>query len=167
IAHKERGVHALARPLGAVLAVVVRAALAGEGAGERTPVALVPVPSRAKAVRVRGHDATATMTRMAARRLSGSLPVTIVAPVLRLRPGVVDQAGLSSAQRADNLDGSMAVDGVALRRLIRRYRRAHLVVCDDVVTTGATLGEAQRALATVGIEILASACVATTRPRSV
>ncbi|MFC6340712.1 phosphoribosyltransferase family protein, partial [Nocardioides hankookensis] len=38
-------------------------------------------------------------------------------------------------------------------------------VCDDVVTTGVTLREAQRALEAVGLEVAAAAAVAATRRR--
>ena len=44
-------------------------------------------------------------------------------------------------------------------------RTCGLVICDDVVTTGATLREAQRALEAVGLEVTAVAAVAATRRR--
>ncbi|WP_323791214.1 phosphoribosyltransferase family protein, partial [Nocardioides sp.] len=68
------------------------------------------------------------------------------------------------ARRA-NLAGSMACASASLRRLARRVGAAHVVVCDDVLTTGATLAEAQRALAAVGLPVLAHACVAATPRR--
>ncbi|THA44259.1 ComF family protein, partial [Streptomyces sp. A1136] len=62
LAHKERGALPLAGPLGAALAAAVLAGAAwsgreaGEGAGERAAVVLVPVPSARHRVRARGHD---------------------------------------------------------------------------------------------------------------
>ncbi|TNM42885.1 ComF family protein [Nocardioides albidus] len=161
LAHKERRVLALARPLGELLATSVAASLATIGAG--APVLLVPVPSRAATVRQRGHDPTLTMARAAARTLG---PDVRTAPLLRLRPGVVDQAGLDAAGRAANLAGSMTVPAPAVRRISRRCPRAHVVVCDDVLTTGATLREAQRALEAAGVRVHAAAVVAATRRRS-
>ena len=157
LAHKERRVLALARPLGELLAGSVEA---GAPPG---PLVLVPVPSRATTVRQRGHDPTLAMTRAAARTLG---PEVRVARLLRLRPGVVDQAGLDAAGRAANLAGSMTVPAAAVRRLVRRCPRAHVVVCDDVLTTGATLREAQRALEAAGVRVHAAAVVAATRRRS-
>lgn len=159
LAHKERRVLPLARPLGGLLAASVAQALAD--ARVAGGVVLVPVPSRPRAVRQRGHDPTRAMVRAAAAALRGQHDVT-TAPLLRVRPGVVDQAGLDAGARAANLAGSMAVSGDAVRRLGRRRPRAHVVVCDDVLTTGATLREAQRALESVGLPVLAAATVAAT-----
>jgi len=165
IAHKERRVLALARPLGGLLAGAVTAALTAQDVDPAAPVVLVPVPSRRRVVRGRGHDPTLVMTRLAAQALLGAGRPVLVGRLLRLRSGVADQAGLDADQRAANLSGSMAVDGHAVRRLGHRMPQAHLVVCDDVVTTGATLRETRRAMAAVGAEVLAAACVAATRRR--
>lgn len=159
LAHKERRVLALARPLGRLLAASVAQALAD--ARVAGGVVLVPVPSRPGAVRERGHDPTDAMVRAAAAALRGEYDV-VSARLLRVRPGLVDQAGLDASARAANLAGSMAVSGDVVRRLGRRHPRAHVVVCDDVLTTGATLREAQRALEAVGLPVLAAATVAAT-----
>lgn len=158
--HKERRAHALARPLGDLLAHAVAATPIP--AHPAAPVVLVPVPSRAATVRQRGHDPTRTLTVRAARTLRRTGRDIQVAPLLRLRPGVLDQAGLDAAGRAANLVGSLTVPTARLRRLARSTPRAHLVVCDDVLTTGATLREAQRALAAVGLTVHGHAVVAAT-----
>ena len=165
LAHKENRVLSLGRPLGELLACSVAAALDAAGRAAAQPVLLVPVPSRAAAVRERGHDPTAAMTAVAARTLTASNRPTRVARLLHLRPGVLDQAGLDTRQRSANLAGSMTAPSAAVRRQAARRRHAHVIVCDDILTTGATLREAQRALEAAGVQVLAAAVVAATRRR--
>lgn len=157
---KERQLFGLVGPVAAMLAASVRAA-ATSG-----PVVLVPVPSRRATVRARGHDPTWAITSTAARVLAGAGHDVSAQRLLHLRPGVVDQAGLGAAERASNLAGSMACPGTGLRRLAARRSRVRVVVCDDVLTTGSTAREAQRALEAVGLEVAAVAVVAATRRRS-
>ena len=152
LAHKEHGVLSLGAPLARLLATAVVAA------GVPAPLVLVPVPSRPSTVRARGHDPTGAMTARAARLLGAT-----AVPLLRTRAGLVDQAGLDAAQRAANLAGSLHCPSPGLRRLARSHPGAHVVVCDDVVTTGATAREAQRALESVGLAVAAVAAVAVTR----
>ncbi len=74
LAHKEHRVLALTRPLGGLLARSVVESRAGPAA----PLVLVPVPSRPRAVRQRGHDPTLAMTRAAARVLGrADVPVVV------------------------------------------------------------------------------------------
>lgn len=170
VAHKERRLLPLAAPLGHLLAQSVRAAVEAAAVSpvsrvnpaSPVPLLLVPVPSRPSVVRHRGHDATATITRLAARRLTDSGRPSVVAPLLRVRPGLVDQAGLDSRQRAANLTGALAVRNGVLRRRTPAGA-VHVLLCDDVITTGASLREAQRALESVGIRVLAAATVAATQ----
>lgn len=163
LGHKEQRLHAFRQPLGAQVAVAVCAAVGAPREAGR--LVLVPVPSRGSAVRARGNDPTRAMARQAARRLLRLGHDARVASLLRLRPGVADQAGLSAGDRHANLAGSMAVRPEQLARLRRQVRRARVLVCDDVLTTGATAREAQRALESVGIPVFAIATVAATRRR--
>lgn len=167
LAHKERGRQELARPLGSLLAQSVAGALAPRGPLPLAPVLLVPVPSRPAAVRARGRDAGRALTRAATRELRRQEAAVRHAPLLATRPGVADQAGLGVEDRAANLQGAFRVRAGALRRLAAREPLvAGVVVCDDVVTTGATLLEAQRALSAVGLRVLGHATVAATTRRS-
>jgi predicted amidophosphoribosyltransferase len=168
LGHKERAMHGLRGPLSGLLATAVLAAAEAAGVGGR-PLVLVPVPSRPATVRSRGHDPTWTITRCAAARLRREGYEARAAPMLRLRRRVADQAGLEAADRAANLAGSMWCPSRSLRRLARslRGRRTDVVVvvCDDVLTTGSTAREAQRALEASGLEVLAVATAAATRKR--
>jgi predicted amidophosphoribosyltransferase len=164
LGHKERAMHGLRGPLGGLLARAAQAAIDDSGVRE-VPVVLVPVPSRPAVVRARGHDPTWTITRGAAARLRRHGYDVRALRLLRLRVRVADQAGLDAAGRAANLAGSMSCPTRSLRRLVRRQRQALLVVCDDVMTTGATAREAQRALEASGLTVLAVATAAATRKR--
>lgn len=164
LGHKEQAMHGLRRPLALLLARAVAAALADAAAGS-APVVLVPVPSRTATVRTRGHDPTWTTTRLAARLLRGTGYDLSAMRMLHLRPGVADQSGLDAVARAANLGGSMCCPTASVRRLRARHTRAALVVCDDVLTTGATAREAQRALEATGLRVVAAATVAATRRR--
>lgn len=162
-AHKERRAFALARPLGQVLAAVVADLLlevgVGRGADEPGRVALVPVPSRPTVVRARGHDPLLRVARHAASGLRRGGRDVVVHRLLRPRRSVRDQAGLGARDRAANLAGSLqAAPAVA--------GGPRLVVVDDVLTTGATAREAQRALEDAGHEVLGIGTVAATRRRT-
>jgi predicted amidophosphoribosyltransferase len=163
VGHKEHRLLSLRSPQARLLAHAVAALLDEAASG---PTVLVAVPSRPSSVRSRGHDPTAAITTGAARLLAAGGRDVLAVSMLRTRPGVVDQAGLGAADRAANLAGSMHCPPAALRRLAARRRRARLVVCDDVLTTGATAREAQRALEAVGLEVAGIAAVAATRRRN-
>jgi predicted amidophosphoribosyltransferase len=153
--HKEHGVHALAAPLGRVLGDVARDLAAHLGLDR---VDLVPVPSRRAVVRRRGHDPLLRVTRHAAARLRRT---GVAAEVRRLLlPGgeVQDQSGLGAADRAANLAGSMTCR--------RSLRPRSVLVVDDVLTTGSTVREAQRALEDAGVVVAGVATVAATRRRT-
>lgn len=164
LAHKERAVLGLRRPLGGLLATAVVAAAAGAGTGSAEPVALVPVPSRPGSDRARGHRPLLDVVRAATRVLRSAGVDAGVAGLLVSRGAVADQAGLGAEERAANLAGSLWCPAARVARLAGRSLR--VVVCDDVLTTGATAREAQRALEASGIRVHAVAVVAATRRRT-
>lgn len=160
LAHKEHGRLGLAAALGAALAGAV--AVVGPAR-----VVLVPVPSRPAAVRARGHDATLRLARRARYELRAAGTAAVVCAALRLVRATADQAGLSAEQRAANQSGAMAVRRRAAARCARwTADGAQVVVVDDVVTTGATLAEAVRALHAAGVAPAGAATVAATVRRS-
>ena len=157
LAHKEHGGLSLAAPLGGLLAAAVDA-LPGDDTGR----VLVPVPSAPAAVRRRGHDPMLRVARMAAGRLRRAGGEARVVPLLRQRQVVADQSGLNADERARDLAGAMGASPRLLRALARSGRPVQAVVCDDVLTTGSTAREAQRALEDVGVAVCGVACVAAT-----
>ncbi|MFC9318722.1 ComF family protein [Streptomyces nigra] len=154
LAHKERGALALAAPLGEALAEAVRAGLreggsAGEpwaddgtACGDGSAV-LVPVPSARAAVRARGHDPARRIALAAAGALRRSGTPARVAAVLRQTRWVADQSGLGSRQRLVNIAGALAVVPGGGRLLAEG---GAVVLVDDLMTTGASLAEAARAV---------------------
>ncbi|MGN6302701.1 MAG: phosphoribosyltransferase family protein [Angustibacter sp.] len=121
---------------------------------------LVPVPSSAAARRRRGRAPVDDLTRRAARHLRRVGYADLAArPVLRLRRRVADQAGLAAAARKLNVDGAMHVPPA----VARRAHGAAVVLVDDVVTSGATLLEAARALRAAGAGVGGAVTVAATQ----
>jgi predicted amidophosphoribosyltransferase len=136
VTYKEQGRLAAAQPLAALLAASVAVAAPGDG-----PVLLVPVPSRPGMRRRRGHDPLGRLTTTAALRLPRE--VHVLRAVRHVRR-VADQAGLSRAERWDNLDGAFALVPGAAAAIARAGSR--LVLVDDVCSSGATLAAVAAAL---------------------
>lgn len=106
---------------------------------------LVPMPSLKAAVRRRGLDHAARLAGKAAR-LTGLR----MQPALTRAPAGLDQQGLGRAARKANVAGSMRA----------KLPRGPVILVDDIVTTGATLIEAERALRKVKATVLAAAVIA-------
>ena len=165
VAYKDGDRRDLAAVLAPVLAGAVIRAVEQDGrvravleAGNG-PVLAVPVPSSAARVRRRGDAPLQGLldhtVRIADPGGQGLLP----APALRLRRRVADQAGLGHAARAANLEHAMEVRGPWAPVVVG----ATCLVVDDVLTTGATLVEATRALRRAGARHVVAATAAATR----
>ncbi len=137
---KQDGRTALARPLATPLRVAVAEATASVGGVD----AIVPVPTSKAAFRRRGFR----VVELVARR-AGVGTERLLLPARR----VADQRGLGLDARRANVTGSMRARDMTARRVL---------VLDDVVTTGATLDEAARALRAAGAEVVGGVCVART-----
>jgi len=125
VAFKDRGQFALARELGRLMDPLVLELLQVPGW-----VYLVPAPSRIQNFAKRGFQPSLLL----ARQLANRVPTARVMNCLVLDAEVLDQVGLSSAERIANLRGSM--------RLNQSVAGKTVFLVDDVVTTGATITEA-------------------------
>ncbi|MEO7745230.1 MAG: phosphoribosyltransferase family protein [Actinomycetota bacterium] len=167
VAWKDRDRPDLTRVLAAALARAARCAvseLAADGVGEPAAavgLVIVPAPSSASARRTRGRHPVRDLARGAATGLRRRGIAARVLPVLRQRPGVRDQSGLDAHDRAANLSGALWVPPGWRGRLLGRP----CLIVDDVVTTGATLVEAARALRDAGAGPVVAATVAATELR--
>ncbi|QWF19930.1 ComF family protein [Lysobacter capsici] len=115
-----------------------QAAAASHHAGAAPPV-LVPIPLHRSRLRERGYDQALELARPLARQLG--LPLQAQA-LTRVRDTSA-QSQLDASQRRRNLRDAFAWNGdVAMP--------AHIVLIDDVMTTGATLHSAARVLRRAG-----------------
>lgn len=162
IAYKERDRRDLAPALSRVLAPAVTAAQRNRSGPSWSPVprspqapppVLVPVPSSRTAARARGGDHMRRLSRATQRRTG----LTAVA-ALELGRRILDSAGLDARQRAGNIAGAM-------RAVAPTHPSAALIV-DDIMTTGATLREARRALRAAGWSVVGAVVVAATQRRA-
>lgn len=133
---KEDGMTLLARPLGLALRDLLAA---------HEPALLVPVPTGRVSFRRRGYRVPELLIRRA-----GARPERL----LRSVRTVGDQRGLGRAQRTRNVAGSM--------RASAPRGGQDVVIVDDVVTTGATIDEAARALSAAGHRVRGAVALAAT-----
>lgn len=112
---------------------------------------LVPVPLHRDRLRERGYD----QAERAARTPAGILPGCRVRRLLVRRRRTRQQARLGRRERQENLD-----DAFAPAPGVRLEPRERLVLVDDVLTTGATLASAARALVAAGARHVDAAALA-------
>jgi predicted amidophosphoribosyltransferase len=155
LAWKEDGVTRLTD----VLAHHLAAAVAAQVTTDR-PVLLVPVPTSRRSRRARGRDHVDELARSAAGLLRATGLAADVEQALAYVRATQDQAGLDAEARRRNLEGALRGRPAGPRST------GDVVVVDDVLTTGATAGEAVRALTEVGRRPIGISVVAATPRRS-
>ena len=150
-AFKRQGSRHLTRFMAQALAEAVDARLSAQHPAVEAglvEVRLVPVPSRVDSFRRRGFVPAQLLAAAVATRLRAEHALEArVANLARLTRKVQDQALLSLQGRQANLSGAMAA--VPCPASIDAEKR-HVLLIDDVVTTGATLNELHRAVAEAG-----------------
>ena len=118
---------------------------------DKTLARLVPVPSSTSSQRRRGRSFIVDLVT----KISDRTGIHML-DCLQLSRRVLDQSGLHRDERATNLAGAFRITS---------HARGELILIDDVVTTGATLREALRAVNSQGFHAAGSvsavtACVA-------
>jgi len=114
---------------------------------------LVPVPSSNYSRRRRGRSFIVDLTKIVSQQTG-----IAINDCLQVARKVKDQIGLTKVQRSTNMQGAFSLKSGAVLR-------GDLILIDDVVTTGATLREAARALNSQGFHAFGTvsavtACVA-------
>jgi ComF family protein len=145
--YPRRGLSGLAPgPLAVVAELAARAAQRAPGP---KPDLVVPVPLHPRRLRARGFNPALSVAREVAHRAGAPLAATALE---RLRD-TPSQTGLDAAARQRNVRGSLRA---------RQAVPPRVWIVDDVITTGATLGEAARALHRAGAESVIAVCAART-----
>ena len=106
------------------------------------PDALLAIPLHRDRLRARGYDQALELARPLARALRLPLHQDVL---VRLR-ATAPQSRLPASQRRRNLRGAFSIAKGA------KALPAHVVLIDDVMTTGATLHAAAKALRRAGVE---------------
>lgn len=133
-------------------APIAVAAELSRSAAERAPWPpdlVIPIPLHPRRLRARGFNPALHLARAAARACGARL-----APAaLRRVRDTESQTGLTRSARARNVRGAFAA---------RAALHGRIWLVDDVVTTGATLSDAARALRAAGAHHVLALCAART-----
>lgn len=163
-------VSALGRSLSALLG-----ALSDQEQPREPPLFLVPLPSSRAANQRRGYAPAPLLARALVKALRGSIDVQVLPALEQIPPwrrklsgdyrGAQKTLGRYDRQRA--MQGKLRLSRPPLHVLGRYYtlQGIRCILLDDVVTTGASLAEAQRVLGAAGATVRGAVAVARV-PRS-
>lgn len=148
---KYKGQTRLAGPLGALLGRTFVRHWEGEAVDR-----VLPVPLHPRRLRRRGFNQSDLLLRAWQKRAGPTALPPIADGVLRRVRTTAPQAGLGRREREANIRGAFAV------RRPEQVIGRHVLLVDDVITTGATVGECARVLLASGaarVDVLALARV--------
>lgn len=98
------------------------------------PDCLLPVPLHNRRLRQRGYNQSIEIARVVSRKLG----VPIERNLVKRQRNTEAQSGLNAKQRRKNIKNAFRIDGEVKHR--------HILIIDDVVTTGTTVNELARLL---------------------
>lgn len=101
---------------------------------------LIPIPLSSKRERTRGYNQVTIVAETALLRCNTN--VSLITKALLRNRDTKPQTSLTKAVRLNNLVGAFSVPEAERARLYNK----HIILLDDVSTTGATLHEAKKAL---------------------
>ena len=133
------------------------ASILGEALGRamrERPDVLIPMPLSARRLRERGFNQALEIARAVQQRTGVPIRATACRKTMDTEP----QASLPWKERAKNVRGAFVCD--------EDLRGMSVAVVDDVITTGATLGELAKNLKRAGATRVSGCIVARTLPAS-
>jgi ComF family protein len=116
---------------------------------KRAPDLVIPIPLHPERVRERGYNQATWLARHLCRQLALEMDEVALWRTRPTRP----QVGLDRLQRVQNVSGAFAADPA-------RVRGRHVLLVDDVCTSGATLAAAASALLQEGAKSVRGYCFA-------
>ena len=141
------GKRSYSRPLGELLGNFIRA---------ESPVphfdCIIPIPMTKRDIRKRGYS----QSTLIARFIGQSLAIPVEKKILVKVHQTKKQHCLNAEERKINLKGAFVVTNPQM------LKGKSVLLCDDVLTTGATLQEAARMLKEAGASDISAVVVATT-----
>lgn len=121
---------------------------------------LVPIPSTRLARMRRGHDAIGELARASSKALRAIGVNCVVGNALVHTRRVADQSRLSARERAVNMNDAFRMRSTA------HLDGRHIIVVDDILTTGATVAAATKVLSSSGFRPSGIAVIAATARQS-
>ena len=106
---------------------------------------LIPIPLSSKRLRERGYN---QVTEVIQSALSKEIPATVVKNILVRTRNTTPQTSLSRQERLTNMKDAFAIKN--MKNAQKSIAGRHIILIDDVMTTGTTLKAAKTALLSLG-----------------
>lgn len=113
------------------------------------PDYLIPVPLHPERLKIRGYNQAAILTQLLSRKYNIPYRLNLCRKVINTAP----QATLPSEERKKNLQKAFSV---------KPFQAQHIVIVDDLLTTGSTVNELARLFRKNGVDRISVWCCART-----